>query len=199
MITHLVELFNEGGTVMYLICLVSFTGWLLALRGWVFSDNLIGELDNARDILLSHNDYSLYDNKHAGPLIAILTAELQYSTSSSRENRKNNKAIFQAEIEKLGEYLRHLNALAGILPLLGLLGTVLGMLITFNVINNHGTGEPILLAAGIRKALLTTQAGLFAALPILFFHHVISHRKRIINTQTDLVFHELETRLKGII
>ena len=77
--------------------------------------------------------------------------------------------------------------------MLGLLGTVLGMLVTFGVIQSHGTGEPALLANGIRQALLTTQAGLWAALPLLFFHHAVSSRARVIKSQTDFVFGELET------
>lgn len=68
---------------------------------------------------------------------------------------------------------RMLAAVVVILPLLGLLGTVTGMLTTFEVIQSHGTGEPRLLAGGIREALITTEAGLIMALPLLIVHQTL--------------------------
>jgi hypothetical protein len=80
-------------------------------------------------------------------------------------------------------------ASAIVLPLLGLLGTVLGMLASFEVIQVHGTGQPRLLAGGIGQALLTTQAGLLTAVPVLFFHHVIRNRIRLIRNEMELLSH----------
>ncbi len=80
-------------------------------------------------------------------------------------------------------------ASAIVLPLLGLLGTVLGMLTSFEVIQVHGIAQPRLLAGGIGQALLTTQAGLLTAVPVLFFHHVIRNRVRLIRNEMDLLSH----------
>lgn len=84
-------------------------------------------------------------------------------------------------------------ALGTTLPLLGLLGTVLGMLISFEVIQVHGTGQPRLLAGGIGQALLTTQAGLLTAVPVLFFHHIIRDRVRLIRHEIEMLAHGQET------
>jgi len=119
-------------------------------------------------------------------------AKFMLNDLERKNQHKENKMIFDNEICKLEGSLSFLASLATALPLLGLLGTVLGMLVTFNVIQRYGTGEPGLLADGIRQALLTTQAGLLAALPVLFFHHIISSRLRKINSELNLVFHELE-------
>ena len=73
--------------------------------------------------------------------------------------------------------------LASCAPLLGLLGTVMGMIETFDVITISGTGEPTALSRGIARALVTTQTGLLVALPGLFAHARLSHRLRILLRQ----------------
>jgi len=99
------------------------------------------------------------------------------------------RARFAAEAEagRLEHAVWVVGALAMILPLLGLLGTVLGMLASFEVIQIHGTGQPRSLAGGIGQALLTTQAGLLTAVPVLFFHHIIRNRVRLIRLETEML------------
>lgn len=71
------------------------------------------------------------------------------------------------EMPRLERFIQVLKVLAGVSPLLGLLGTVTGMINTFHVITVHGTGDPRLMAGGISEALITTQLGLAVAIPIL--------------------------------
>ena len=80
------------------------------------------------------------------------------------------------------------------MPLLGLLGTVLGMLLSFEVIQIYGTSQPRLLAGGIGQALITTQAGLWTAVPVFFFHHILRRRVRLIRNETEVMFHVMQTR-----
>ena len=95
--------------------------------------------------------------------------------------------IVLAQAARLEHALWAMGACATILPLLGLLGTVLGMLASFEVIQIHGTGQPRLLAGGIGQALMTTQAGLLTAVPVLFFHHVIRNRVRLIRSEMEML------------
>ena len=74
------------------------------------------------------------------------------------------------------EHARNIAALAAVSPLLGLLGTVMGMVHTFETIENFGFGNPVLLADGISEALLTTQAGLLTAFPLLLANTYIKRR-----------------------
>ena len=106
------------------------------------------------------------------------------------------RARFVAEVEagRLEHTVWIVGALAMILPLLGLLGTVLGMLASFEVIQMHGTGQPRLLAGGIGQALLTTQAGLLTAVPVLFLHQIIRDRVRLIRHETEMLAHGARTR-----
>jgi biopolymer transport protein ExbB len=70
-------------------------------------------------------------------------------------------------------YLDALGTIASVAPLLGLLGTVFGMIDVFSVIMNAGVGDPGVLAGGISEALITTAAGLSVAIPTLLFHRYL--------------------------
>jgi len=78
------------------------------------------------------------------------------------------------EIPPLERFLSTLGMLAAIAPLLGLLGTVTGMIDTFFVITQHGTGDPRLMSDGISVALVTTMLGLYVAIPIMLVHTLLS-------------------------
>ena len=99
-----------------------------------------------------------------------------------------DKLCIDERLLELDRKLRVLATMATALPLLGLLGTVLEMLITFEVIEGYGTGHPSLLAGGIRRALLTTQLGLWTALPILLLHEMISGQTRKAAYEANIQF-----------
>ena len=63
--------------------------------------------------------------------------------------------------------------IAAVAPLLGLLGTVTGMISTFEIITEHGTGDPRMLSSGISEALITTQLGLIVAIPMLLLGNIL--------------------------
>ena len=90
---------------------------------------------------------------------------------AERDNREASlEAALLSEEPKLERSLTMLAACAGIAPLLGLLGTVTGMISTFDVITEYGTGNPRLLSGGISVALITTQLGLIVAVPLVLAH-----------------------------
>ncbi len=82
------------------------------------------------------------------------------------------------ETPKLERGLAGIKLLAGIAPLLGLLGTVTGMIVTFQTITLFGTGDPKLMAGGISQALMTTVLGLVVAIPLLLLHSVLSTKSK---------------------
>lgn len=92
---------------------------------------------------------------------------------------------------ELERFLPALNFIAQVSPLLGLLGTVAGMIETFSVIAEAGIGQPEMLAGGISKALITTASGLAVGIVTLFFHHLISQR-------VDQLTHEMEMGVRRI-
>lgn len=132
-----------------------------------------------RQILQLHQDEKLnladLDKlKTSSPLGRILAAGLV--------NRNHSKVVMKEAIEEVGRqvvhelerYLNTLGTIASISPLLGLLGTVIGMIKVFSVIVTAGVGDPGVLAGGISEALITTAAGLSVAIPSLMFHRYFS-------------------------
>ena len=114
--------------------------------------------------------------RHGSPLGRMLAAGL-VNRNHSREVMK--EALSDAGRHVVADLERYLNALgtiAAVSPLLGLLGTVVGMIKMFSVIMNAGVGNPSLLAGGISTALLTTAAGLFVAIPTLLAHRFFEGR-----------------------
>jgi biopolymer transport protein ExbB len=80
------------------------------------------------------------------------------------------------EASLLSANMRILGAVANLAPMLGLLGTVIGMIKAFDVISQQGTGSPALVASGISEALITTAAGLVIGIPSLAFYHFLRGR-----------------------
>ena len=93
---------------------------------------------------------------------------------------------------ELERYLSALGSMAAITPLLGLLGTVIGMIKVFSAIQTAGLGEASLLAGGISEALVTTAAGLSVAIPALFMHRFLSRR-------VDELLIDMEHHVSGLI
>ena len=162
---------------MFGIAGVSLVAWFLSVRTWLLAGSLLKRL-------------RAINNSGAG--------------NTAREYRSLQQTIclpdslaVKAQTVRLGSELWLVGTLASVLPLLGLLGTVLGMLLSFEVIQVYGTSQPRLLAGGIGQALITTQAGLWMAVPVFFFHHIISRRIRLIRNQTDVLFHIMQTSAGG--
>jgi biopolymer transport protein ExbB len=122
------------------------------------------------------NPSKLAELRGTSPLGMILAAGL----SNSRHGREVMKeSILEAAnqvIHDLERYLNSLGTIAAITPLLGLLGTVIGMIKVFNEIMLAGTGNAGVLAGGISEALITTAAGLSVAIPALIMHRYYVRR-----------------------
>ncbi len=104
------------------------------------------------------------------PLGIVLAVALKNRARSRDIIREAVEDAGRHVVHKLEKYLNILGTIAGISPLMGLLGTVFGMIRVFNQIMQHGVGEANLMAGGISQALITTAAGLLVAIPAFFFY-----------------------------
>lgn len=147
------SLFDQGGYTLWAILVASVLLWLLIVeRYW----SLFRELPEFRAALLEEwTASSAAGGRHSFSRIRALVADLRAEASRN---------------------LPALNALTTILPLLGLLGTVSGMIKVFDVITVFGTGNTRGMASGISEALVTTMAGLFTALSGLYFVSDLENR-----------------------
>ena len=121
----------------------------------------------------------------ASPLGRILAVGLVNARHGRDIMKESIQEAATGVIHDLEKFLSTLGSIAAITPLLGLLGTVIGMIDVFAAIMLHGTGDAALLAGGISKALLTTAAGLIVAIPAIFFHRFFVRRVEEITVQLE--------------
>ena len=116
------------------------------------------------------------DQKHidqlreSSPLGRVLAAALDHRDRRREIIKEAVEDVGRQVVHSLERFLNTLGTVAGITPLLGLLGTVIGMIRVFSAILVHGVGDPNEMAGGISEALITTAAGLSVAIPTFFFY-----------------------------
>lgn len=112
----------------------------------------------------------------AGAFAEILAEVIRNRRLDHAQAVESLRAVGRTQVGRLERGLTVLEIVAGISPLLGLLGTVLGLVQVFDAITARGLGDPQVLSAGISKALVTTVAGLMIAIPSLAFHSLFNKR-----------------------
>ena len=185
------ELLLSGGPVLVAIILVSiyavylFVERLLKLsKERVDADSLMLKVNAAvreRDLETALEACEA----HGGPVARVLSAALvRLPYGRSAVEAAFQEASLQEE-QRLSRGLRPLATIAQTAPLLGLLGTVTGMIIAFAEISQQGTGNPAALADGIGQALVTTAAGLIVAIPTLIGQNYLASRVDSILIEID--------------
>lgn len=168
----LAERVRQGKAVGYVIIALGILGAILAIYQWLYLMLVGGKM---RSQLKRINQPS--DGNPLGRVLAMVDAPGAESDDLETLELKLDEAVIR-ETPKLERMLGLLKLLAGVAPLLGLLGTVTGMIATFQSITLFGTGDPKLMAGGISQALVTTVLGLVVAIPLLFLHSLLSGRSR---------------------
>lgn len=105
--------------------------------------------------------------RKSSPLGRVLASGLSNANNSREVMKESIEETGRHVVHEMERYLNSLGTIASITPLLGLLGTVIGMIKVFSVITSVGVGNPAVLAGGISEALITTAAGLSVAIPSL--------------------------------
>ncbi|WP_419177521.1 MotA/TolQ/ExbB proton channel family protein [Pseudoalteromonas luteoviolacea] len=163
------EQVEQGGVVGYVILAVGALALLIALERFV-SLMLIG----AKIKRQLKSDVAKDDN----PLGRVMKVKEQYpDVAYDTLELKLSEAILR-EMPKITRNLTLIKIISVVAPLLGLLGTVTGMINTFQAITLFGTGDPKLMAGGISTALVTTVLGLVVAIPTVFLYTVLNTRSR---------------------
>ncbi len=178
----LFTLFLRGGVVMYPILICSIVGLSIVLeRLWALRRKKVIPEDFLREIArywsLDSRDKAM--DVCAGYDVAIsrvLRSGLIRFDSATEEIEHAIERTGAHEATLLSANLRILGVVGSLAPMLGLLGTVVGMIKAFNVISAAGTGNPGLVASGIAEALLTTAWGLAVGIPALAFYHAFRNR-----------------------
>jgi biopolymer transport protein ExbB len=176
------EIVKSGGPIMVPIILASIVAAAIFLeRLWTLQQRRVLPAELTDKVWKWVEQRQIQDKHIAAlqqnsPLGKILAAGLA--------NRHRDRSIIKEAIEDTGRHVVHelerfigtLGTIASISPLLGLLGTVIGMIRTFNAIRTEGVGDPAALGGGIAEALITTAAGLTVAIPALLAYKYLRGR-----------------------
>lgn len=188
------EMVVKGGILMVPILFCSVVALGISIeRIWALRPSRIAPVDLLDQVWgwIKNNQLNnerLANLKSANPLGELLAAGLSNSRHGRTVMKESIEDAAVNAVHNMEKYTNTLGIIAVIAPLLGLLGTVLGMIKVFTTIVTVGTGDPSVLASGISEALVTTAAGLFVGIPALVLHKVILRR-----IDSLVVFMELES------
>ncbi len=176
------EMVQAGGWLMIPIILCSIISAAICVeRFWtlrptqVAPKNLLAQVWN----WVKNNDMDnrkLRELRMNSPLGQILAAGIANHRRGREAMKESIEEVANQVVHEMERYLNTLGTVAAITPLLGLLGTVIGMIKVFTAIRLEGTGNAAVLAGGISEALITTAAGLTVAIPSLFFYRFFLRR-----------------------
>ena len=176
------EIVRAGGPMMWPIILASIAAVAITLeRLWTLQDKRV----MPAALLQSVSKLIETDQIEAGVIVKLQQhSPLGRVFAEGLANRKRPRAIMMERLEDAGRhviyelerFLNTLGTIAGVSPLLGLLGTVAGIIKAFNAITAGGMGDPRALSAGIGEALITTAAGLCVAIPSLVAYRYLRGR-----------------------
>lgn len=160
---------EQGGIVGYCIIALGIIGLLIAILRWF-------ALSNASRKVTAQlkRDTASTDN----PLGRVLAA---YESNRGADTETIELKLSEAALKEMPDLTKGLlfiKVVAAVAPLMGLLGTVTGMIKTFQVITLYGAGDPKMMAGGISQALMTTVLGLCVAIPMVLLHTVVSGQSR---------------------
>ena len=179
------ELISSGGWLMLPIIGCSVLSLAICLeRLWVLRSEKIAPTGLTNDIWSrlkagSISVEQMKEIKKASPLGRIMVAGLNNARHGREIMKESIQEAATEVVHELERFLTALGTIAAITPLLGLLGTVIGMIKVFAAIMAQGTGNASVLAGGISEALITTATGLAVAIPTLIFHR---HLQRKVDT-----------------
>ena len=186
------DMLLAGGPLIWPILLVGLISLVLIVERLGFlrkvranTDQLMGQVNE----LVQAGDFegalTAADSQAGRPTSNVIKAGLALKGCTAEVIENALTEAMLKELPRLERFLTALKVMAAVAPLLGLLGTVTGMINTFQVITVHGTGDPRLMAGGISEALITTQLGLAVAIPVLVAAALLSRKAQRIASDME--------------
>ncbi|MBC9868162.1 MAG: MotA/TolQ/ExbB proton channel family protein [Opitutae bacterium] len=207
----LLDAFFKGGPMMWplLVCWLIALGVILERLWCLFRVPDEGqsemELNEAESVLRNQGEEALVEHlkQGGGVLNFVFAAVLKRYYTLVLESRTDIEDMRQelilttdeAGVDYLGRLLNALGTIGALAPLMGLLGTILGMIRAFDAIARAGAGDPAAVASGISEALITTATGLIVAIPTIAFHRYLSGRADKVFKSVELYLHAFSNTL----
>ena len=165
---------------------------IIGERFWSLSSKKILPSDLVSSVWKLHKANQLDKSKIqslslSSPLGRVLAAGIVNQSHGREIMRESIEEVGRQVAHELEKFLNSLGTIASITPLLGLLGTVIGMIKVFAAITAHGVGDPAVLAEGISQALITTASGMSVAIPSLMFYRYFRGKvdELVINMESE--------------
>lgn len=177
------EWLSSGGLLIWPIFFLGLIAFVLVVERLIFMGRIRVNSDRIMSIIVDFvqkgewkkcQDFCIKNRRF--PTCRVLHSTLKHMGASQQVLENALQEAILRQLPRLERFLPTLSVLAAIAPLIGLLGTVTGMIDTFQVITVFGTGDPKLMSGGISEALITTQLGLAVAVPIMLIHHFLERR-----------------------
>lgn len=178
----MLEIIQSGGWMMVPIIICSILAVAITFeRFWTLRADKIAPPDLLARVWgwMKNNQLDaarIKELRASSPLGRVLAAGLINSRHGRQIMKESIEEVASHEIHLMERYLNALGTIAAVAPLMGLLGTVFGMIQVFSEIMAQGTGQANLLAGGISEALITTAAGLIVGIPALIAHRMLQRR-----------------------
>lgn len=173
----LMEFYHEGKEVGYAITVLLIIGLLIALERMIVLGSMSAKINAQTKNLDQPNE-----NNPLGRLLKVYFDNK--SVDAETLELKLDEAILR-ETPKVDRGINLIKMFAAIAPLMGLLGTVIGMIMTFQTITLFGTGDPKIMAGNISLALVTTALGLICALPLILIHSIVAGKSKSVLQKLD--------------
>ncbi len=180
---NLQERVEQGGTVGYIILIVGAFGLLLAIERLITLSIIRTKVNK---------QLKSKEIKTTNPLGRVLKVRDEYPNADVEALELHLTEAILGEVPKLSLNLTIIKIISVVAPLMGLLGTVTGMINTFQAITLFGTGDPKLMAGGISTALVTTVLGLVVAIPMTLLYAML-------NTRSKNIVYILQEQASGVI
>lgn len=199
LVERTVEHFKAGGDIMIPLMILSLIMWTLAIvKAIRFMRDRRKETTPNQCLQMFHGEPSVCKAGLSQWQWDILSQYMNERCEDPELNRDMLDAIRLRQEFNAMRYIGTILILAAVAPLLGLLGTVTGMISTFDVISQFGTGNARALASGISEALVTTQSGLIVAVPGLILGGLLFRRAEKLKARMELFCIGLQEETDGL-
>ncbi|MEI6858720.1 MAG: MotA/TolQ/ExbB proton channel family protein [Shewanella sp.] len=184
---HSVKLWvQQGGEVLWPILILAALGFVLAC--WratrLFRWHKLVSITSLGTSVSNAQVSDWLATQIRAPAASVLADVLKYDVDADAMDQRLKQSML-AQMSQFERGLGFIALLAAMAPMLGLLGTVSGMIETFQSLTEFGNSDPKLLSQGISKALITTQAGLLVALPLLLLHYPLKQRAQALSINME--------------
>jgi biopolymer transport protein ExbB len=204
----LIDMYKAGGWAMYPLTLLSVAGFglivynFMAVKpGPILQTEVIPEIEKALDTLDIAKAKSICD-ENPSPTTNIISAGLGRVDVNHYNPEQVKEAVEEASAEELADpfvLINYLSVIGSLSPMVGLLGTVSGMVKAFNVIEAEGAGSAQALAGNISEALITTATGMIVGIPAMFFFFFFKNRYGKITSRVGRIVGDLQFTINTVI